>query len=86
MAELRREMHAKFDGVDGRLNDVRVGIGVILSYVPKEAPRIFSLRPVDAKWRDVRRLTNERVEVQVWCEETDRPAPGATEVVPFDRT
>ena len=71
-------------GIDGKLDDVRVGVGDILSQVSYEAPRIYSLRPVDAKAWDPRRLIGQRIEIQIWCEELCRPVAGTVEVVKLD--
>ena len=86
------ELSRRFDSVDGqlagisgKLDDVRGQIGDILSHVSNEAPRIYSLRVVDPKLWDARRLMKKRIEVQIWCEELNRPVPKAVEEVALDQ-
>jgi hypothetical protein len=78
------QLMRRFDGVDGRLDRIGDGIGDILSYVSNEAPRIYSLRPADKAW-DPRRIISARIEIQIWCEELNRPVPGAVDVVTLDK-
>ncbi len=81
VAELRRSVVL----MDGKLDDMRVGIGNILSYVSNEAPRIYSLKPVKGMLLDLRRLIQQRIEVHIWCEELNRPVPDAIETVALDK-
>jgi internalin A len=81
------EFRRRFDRVDGQLagiqgmlEDVRGQIGDILSLVSNEAPRIYSLRAVDPIG-----LMKRRIELQIWCEELNRPVAAAVEVVELDK-
>ena len=55
----------------------------MLSLVSNEAPRIYSLREVEAKLWDAG--MKKRIEIQIWCEELNRPVPKAVEVVALDK-
>ena len=84
------ELSRRFDSVDdklasinGRLDDVRGQIGDMLSLVSYEAPRIYSLRAVDAKLWDAG--MKKRIEIQIWCEELNHPVPNAVGVVALDK-
>jgi GTPase SAR1 family protein len=70
-------------GISGKLDDVRGQIGNMLSLVSFEAPRIYSLRVVEAKLWDAG--MKKRIEIQIWCEELNRPVPKAVEVVALDK-
>ena len=88
-AEGVRRLEQKLESIDGTLAAMRSGIGDILGYVSNEAPRIYSLKPVEpSRWsllRQAQELVQQRVEVQIWCEEMNRPVPGAVDVVAIDR-
>jgi internalin A len=84
-----RHLEDKLDSLEVTLSDMRGGISDILGYVSNEAPRIYSLRPLEPGRWNVLRLVQDlfqlRVEVQIWCEEMNRPVPGAVEVVSINR-
>jgi internalin A len=89
VAASMRQLERRLESLEGTLSGMRAGIGDILGFVSSEAPRIYSLKPLEpGRWnvlRKVQELFKLSVEVQIWCEEMNRPVPGAVEVVTIDR-
>ena len=60
---------------------VREQLDMLLRLNSSEAPRIYSLKPVNTRRFDPRQLLGQRIEIATWCEELKVPVEGATEIV-----
>jgi hypothetical protein len=76
----------EFYQLRNQVEALRSTIGDVLAYVSNgEAPRKFTRTFLELNWWDLRRPFQQRVEVNIWCEELDRPVPGAVETVTLDK-